>query len=470
MNRSRFQILCATLCALAIGIAIQLHDGEYTPAAITLITVALFFSVLAVAYSSQTNDILGAKNNLPVVVLCAAIGIESLLLFFTWPAGVDQQNVTSANHVLYLVRLAVAAIVVIFGISRIDFLRCWWFPLLLVAHLTLGIWMIRSSPNPHIDVWVFEQQGPDALLHGRNTYVAEQAKFPDIYHSTRPGAQEVYGPGMSKDDLLQFGFPYPAVSLSLSTVGYKLTGDSRYAQVFALALAGLFIGYSRPGLLAKLAAVLLLFTPRVFFILGRAWTEPLVVMLLAATIFSACRKSTWLPIALGLFLASKQYLIFAVPLTFLLLPEPFDFRSRQSWMRWLRLLLIAGAVAAAVTLPLALWDFRAFWFSLFTVQQKAPFRWDALSYLVFIGFRNSAWIPGVWVALLAASLAILLSIWKAPRNPFGFALAVGLTYLAFFAFNKQAFCNYYFFTIATFCCAIAAAQEPDRQSITTQAG
>jgi hypothetical protein len=459
MNRSGFQILCATVCALSIGIAIQLHDGEYTPGAIILVTVAILFSVIPFGLSNFGKKTQFREKEFPTLVLIASIAIEFVLLFFTWPAGVDQQVVTSANHVMYLVRLAVAAMLIILGISGIDFLRSWWFPLLLLAHLSLGIWMIRSSPDPHIDVWVFEQQGPDALLHGRNPYVAEQVKFPDIYHSTRPGAQEVYGPGMSKDDLLHFGFPYPPTSLLLSTMGYKFFGDNRYTQVIALALAGLFIGYSRPGLIAKLAAALLLFTPRVFFILGRAWTEPLVVMLLAATIFCACRKSKWLPLALGLFLASKQYLIFAAPLTFLLLPEPFEFRSRESWMRWLRLLLVAGLVAALITLPLALWDFRAFWFSLFTVQKKAPFRWDALSYLVFIGFRNSAWIPGVWVALLAAIFAIALGAWKAPRNAGGFGLALGLTYVAFFAFNKQAFCNYYFFTSGAFCCAIAALSK-----------
>ena len=31
-------------------------------------------------------------------------------------------------------------------------------------------------------------------------------------------------------------------------------------------------------------------------------------------------------------------------------------------------------------------------------------------------------------------------------------------FFAFFAFNKQAFCNYYHFVIAALCCAIAAAR------------
>jgi hypothetical protein len=33
--------------------------------------------------------------------------------------------------------------------------------------------------------------------------------------------------------------------------------------------------------------------------------------------------------------------------------------------------------------------------------------------------------------------------------------------LAFFAFNKQAFCNYYYFVIATACWAVAAIRMPE---------
>jgi hypothetical protein len=75
---------------------------------------------------------------------------------------------------------------------------------------------------------------------------------------------------------------------------------------------------------------------------------------------------------------------------------------------------------------------------------------------VWVGRINSYWIPGTWLPFLMLMLAMALAAWKAPRTPAGFASAVGLVFLAFFAFNKQAFCNYYFFTIGAFCCAIAA--------------
>ena len=40
-------------------------------------------------------------------------------------------------------------------------------------------------------------------------------------------------------------------------------------------------------------------------------------------------------------------------------------------------------------------------------------------------------------------------------------MAIGLTFFSFFAFNKQAFCNYYFFVIGTLYVSVAAWRAPD---------
>jgi hypothetical protein len=55
----------------------------------------------------------------------------------------------------------------------------------------------------------------------------------------------------------------------------------------------------------------------------------------------------------------------------------------------------------------------------------------------------------------------MLSWWRKP----GFAAAFALSFLCFFAFNKQAFANYYFLIIAALACAIPSppyAGERDR--------
>lgn len=434
--------------ALCVGLAIHARDGEYTPAALGLVSLAIAATGWAV-FSRIASRI---PRRQVVAIAFAAIVVQFVALFTAWP-GVDLPQLGGRQLLPFYVGLVVALAMLAIGATRPR--NAAWFPLLLATHLALGAWMVRSSPNPHIDVWVFQQDASSELLKGRNPYTMT---FPDIYHSTLPGyPQEVYGKGLVANDRVQFGFPYPPVSLYLATIGYAIAGDHRYAQAVALVLAGLFLGYARPGLLPKLAAALLLFTPRVFFILGRAWTEPFTVMLLAATVFLACRRSRLLPLALGLLLATKQYMVLAVPVTFFLLPAGWR------WRDWLRLLIKSAAVAAIATLPLALWDYRAFWKSTVTVQELAPFRWDAISYLVWYGFRGHK-VTEAWVALLWSTLAALaglaIALRRAPRTPAGFAASLGLILLGFFAFNKQAFCNYYFFAIAALCAAVAAV-DPD---------
>lgn len=455
VGADRASALFACVAAVFIGLAIQNHNGEYTPTAMAMITVALVAGVLAILRPRRIAE--GISDRTLNIAIGIGLLIEVLELFRSWPLSVDQKAIGEAAHLQFLALLGGAALMIAVGFFDAKWTRRWWFPALLILNLAMGFWMIRAAPEPHIDVWVFQQQGPRTLLEGHNPYDYRQANFPDIYHSTRPGAQEVYGPGLSKNDRLQFGFPYPPLSLLLATLGYAIGGDHRYAQAIAIALAGLFIGYARPGSFAKLAAALFLMTPRIWFVLGRGWTEPFVVMLLAATIFCCCRK-LWklLPIALGLFLASKQYLALAVPFTFLLLQEPFNLNPVDNWKKWGWLLIKSAIVAVIVSLPLALWNWHEFWFSTVAVQKYAPFRWDALSYLVMLGLHNSRYITWTWLVPIALIPTILLSLRKAPRSASGFALSIGLVFLVFFAFNKQAFCNYYFFTIGAFCCALGA--------------
>jgi hypothetical protein len=65
------------------------------------------------------------------------------------------------------------------------------------------------------------------------------------------------------------------------------------------------------------------------------------------------------------------------------------------------------------------------------------------------------------MALVAVSA---LSLWRLPSTPAGFAAAVALNSFAFFAFNKQAFCNYYFFVIGALCVALAVWRAPTSPS------
>ena len=204
---------------------------------------------------------------------------------------------------------------------------------------------------------------------------------------------------------------------------------------------------------ATFAATLLLFTPRGFFVLEASWTEPFLVLLLCAAIYAASRargalrtdQSSLAPV-LGALCAAKQYLILLAPIIPLL-----AHRRDRAW----RLLFAAAAIATALTLPLALWDVSAFVRSVVTLQFHQPFRPDALSYLVPLASATGVQ-PPTWVGFVFVAPAIALALWRCPRTPGGFALGVAFVFFVFFAFNKQAFCNYYYFVIGALCCAIAA--------------
>lgn len=456
---SALGMIALIAAATAVGFAIRQNAGEYSPLAILLIAAAIVATVASVFSSPRTIAARGfARIDRAFAV---ALTLQFFSLFVLWPVGADHKfpiYLALPNHLLYLGLVAISGLLVMLGFLDLAPTRRTWFPALLIFHSLLGFWTVRSSPLPHIDVWYFQEEAPRALLGGRNPYDFRHVQFPDIYLSTHGSHQRVYGEGMVVDDTLQFGFPYPPISLYCSTLGFWLGNDTRFAQAVALTLAGLLIGYCRPGRQPKLAAALLLFTPSVWFVLGRAWTEPFVILFLALTIFCACRRLRWaLPIALGLFLASKQYLFFAVPLSCLLVRD-FNWRRKGSWLAWGMLLLVSAAVAAAVTLPIALRDWHAFWFSTVTVQREAPFRWDALSFLVWAGLnidsKYTLW--GAGPAFVAAVAGLAAALGRLKPSPGAFAAALGLVYLLFIAFNKQAFCNYYFFVIGCMCCAIGA--------------
>ncbi len=372
--------------------------------------------------------------------------------------------------------LAVAAMV------RWRWVGCVGLGAFILAHTLLGAWVIHHTPNPHIDVWHLQQESCKALLEGKNPYAID---MPNTYGKD----SFVYAKELQHEDRVLFGYPYPPLSLYLALPGYRLGGDVRYSQLAALAIAAALIALAKPGILATLAAMLLLFSSRVFMVVEMSWTEPYVIMLLAAVVFCACRYPRSVPYVLGLFLASKQYLIFAVPLAALLLARPF------SWKAYLIILGKAVAVALAVSLPLILYapakqfgpakansgyqrsPLAAFTHSAITLQLKQPFRNDALSYLAWYYWHfDQDLAPDArgkainrrfgWICFLAAALAIAASLWRWPRSGAGFAAGIGLTYLLFLAISKQAFCNYYFFVLAALCMAVATMREEKSEATT----
>lgn len=423
--------------------ALQISNGFLRADALATVTVVLLLALGATLASRPERFASLDDRVVPLVAIGGLLAHVGLLL--TSPAGI---YLRAGEEDLAVFRWGMAAVALASGAVASGAPgtgRPLPIGALVASHFLVGLWVIQHSPVPPIDVDLFHRHAVAALRSGHNPYAIT---FPDIY-----GNAAYYGPGLSADGRLQFGYPYFPLTLLAVAPGVIFGGDPRYAQLVAMELAAVLMAFSRVRGFGPLAAALYLTTPRTFFVLEQSWTEPFLVFGVAAVTFAACRDRRWVPWLFGGFLALKQYTVIALPAAALLSGWPLQPRTLTAF------LLKGATVAAAITLPFFLWNPGAFWSSVVTLQIYQPFRLDALSvpaWLVSLGR------PPLSAALsfVAAALVMGLALWRQPRTPAGFALALATTFLAFFLFNKQAFCNYYFFVLGTLCVTLAAYERP----------
>ncbi len=427
------------LAAVVLGHALQLNNGFFDQSALWWLSAAVGLTLIGTlgrlrAPSVLTSGTVGA-------ILTAGL-IVQLVEMFVEPPGMYLRVSGSEELGPFTVGVVAAMMLAIASNLRTPTVRVAWFPVLLGVHFAQGIWLIHMSPNPSIDVVVVHREAIAALVQGHNPYAIS---FPNIYPDT-----SFYPPDLVVDGRVQFGFPYPPLGLLFVAPGELLFGDYRYTNLASLTLAAVLIGYSAPANAARLAAAVFLYTPRVFFVLEQGWTEPIVVLALAATVYCAVNAPRWTFVALGCLMVAKQYLLLGVPLAWLLVPRaarPKDFVS---------LLWKAGAVATLITAPFVLWDPPAFLRSVVLLQIYEPLRPDSLSYLSL--WARHAELPGTtWPSVLVAAAALGTVLWRCPPTVASFAAGLALITFLLFAFGKKAFCNYYFFVIGALSCATALA-------------
>lgn len=304
----------------------------------------------------------------------------------------------------------------------------------LAGFAALGAWLIKAAPNPFIDVFSWTNHALEALARGENPYAIW---MPNLYRHTL-----WYAPGMADADWVRTGFPYPPLSLLLAGLGW-LFGDMRWANLGLLLLAGAAMLWGR-GRFGALAAVLLLTTPRVLFVLEQAWTDAYVIGLMALTLWAAARQPKWAAFAFGALVTVKQYMIFLMPLGLLLIPPPWDRK------RVLRFIGEAVVAALIINLPWLVWNPKALIGS--TTVSGHPFRTESLSFLAATAVGGKPiWPLYIQLVLLVPAYALIL--WRSARGPAGFALSCALVLGVFFSFSKHAFCNHHFLVLG--CAALA---------------
>lgn len=434
------------LVSFAVGQAVQVANGNLHELSIRWLALACVVGLGLLGWGRR------AAAGEELLVLLAGAGVAwELIQLFTHPPGIYLRLAGPTALVPFYGGLATAAVLVGAGLSERPWggrLQPW---LLVLAFLFLGRWLLAASPSPHIDVFVFQRDGAAALLSGQNPYAL---RYPDIY-----GNSPFYGPGLSVNGQLQFGFPYFPLSLLLTLPAHGLLGDYRWTQLLAMAVTAVVMMQLVPTRAGRAMAALFLFTPRSLFVLEQGWTEPLVLALLSLTAWVAVKRPSWLPWAFGLLVAVKQYTVFMLPLGLLLVP-------RAAWtLRGLGLFFGKAALAGAVvTVPFFLWGPGDFWFSVVKLQVLQPFRVEALSFLAWWK-QASGTQPATWWPFVVTAGAVAASVWRLPRTAGGFLAGVTVSYLAFFATNKQAFCNYYYLVIGAAALAAALASREARERV-----
>ena len=432
-----------TLAATTLGLALQYSSGILSSIGIAGLTLAF-----AEAWAAQGRwHSKATANAASIAGLC--IGAEVAMLL-TDDAAQLRGNAGQIVVVLSVAAGSVAGLCfVVHRHLHARLLAC----IALLASVS-GWWVLRQSPVPGIDVLSFQRDAAAALLSGTNPY---SIHFRDPYP---PAASALFdGPGVSVNGVLRFGYPYMPLTLLLALPGYLL-GDVRYASLCAVVLAACLIGFARPSWSSVVGAVLLLLSPAVPIMIVHGWNDSFVVLFVAAVWFCHCRRPAALPYVVGMLFVTKQYLIVAAPLVLLLVDRPWHWRNLWSFF-WRAAL--AGAV---VTLPFVLWDPRAFFASLATLQMRQPFRPDALSYIAWLNPAE----PARWILLpfVLSTVTCIVLLRRSRSEPVSFAAAMVLTMLPFFAFNQQAFLNHYFLVLGCICCAIASGtpwhREPETRT------
>lgn len=438
--------LAMALFAMAVGYSIHISKGYYSPRALLWLTIGLVFCAAAIVLPALGEVEWLARRSL-APLLAVGIAMQAALLM-------------THGHCEGLVCAGVGIILFLGWLQFFDLHRL-RIPVIVIMAATFVVAAgarLNSLKDPPIDVYLWQQSTSAALMHGTDPY---EVRIPNLYRNVR-----FYGPGLTdQHGYVTFGFPYPPLSLLMVLPGFLVRGDIRYALTLAVAVSATLMALARPGRAGRigaLAGVLFLITPRVFYVLSMAWTEPLLVLNFSIVMFCACRWRKGLPWALGLFFSTKQYAVLALPLLPLLVQGP------ERWRELRGIVIKAGMVVAAINLPFLLWNVREFTRAVVLLQFMQPFRTDGLSYLVWLYSKTGVMNPTIWIPLLVVIPAIALALWRGTCSPAGFAAALALVSVLFFAFNKQAFCNYYYFVIATGCWSVAAAELPDTFAPQTQ--
>lgn len=425
--------------AVLLGLALQISSGMYDGRALLLMVAAALLALVAALWLRRAADPAPAPQQGALVVQgifgagCAA----GLFLHLTTNPTFYGDPRALAGGFRWFAALALLLLSAYLCVHLRGSLQRARFLLLLGVFALMGVAVLRASPRPWIDVWVFQQIAARALRHGVDPY---SLTFPNIYGSL---TSQMYAPELVVRGRVA-AFPYPPLTAIAGVPAFALFGDVRYAMLACMVAAAWAVGRAGQGPAGELAALFILFQPRTFFVLEQGFSEAMVAAFFALALLALLRGRALLAgLALGLLAASKQYSPFLVLPLAVALPQ----RGR------LRALLLAAAVAALCLVPFALWDWDGFLRGVVRFQLLQNFRADSLSIPAWLSRHSGgATVSGALSPLLGA-LVLLATL----RRQVGAAVAsAAAALLVIVLFYKFAFCNYAWLCSALSCAAAAA--------------
>lgn len=279
-----------------------------------------------------------------------------------------------------------------------------------------------------IDVQALLEDGIDAALAGSSPY---GITVPNLYDEV--DTARFYGPGLVENGRVLFGYPYLPAPLLLDIPAHVL-GDVRWMHLLAIVGAGAVAWNLTSDGLGRACAVLVVVNPLSTTVLMAYWVEPVVVLLLALSVWGVARGRGWTGVALGLFFASKQYAVSYVPAL-------WSVARSRGW----RTIWVAAAVGGLIVVAFLAWDPGAFVHSVIEVHLLQPFRPESISLLP--GLTDLFGPLPDWLLAISPLVGLVVSLLVAVRAKPGataFALGVGLSLLVTVLLSKQAHLNYYF--------------------------
>jgi len=401
-----------------IGLGISAHDGEWSSWGLAALLSA-FAMLLAVAASARAVGVPNRRMlSLPVAVcLVAAVAHPAYRLMHVRGAGIVAVDVLAA------VTVAIALVTLVLGNQG----RGWWVGA--AAAAATGIVTIVVVPDPHIDVWYLLQQSSDGLRHGQDMY--------------RQHWQHSHG--------LQAIYPYLPWTTVLLAPFRWLASDVRAGLLLATLVTSWQLRRLAPAAPAALA-LLVLIHPHWAFLIDQSWTEPLVLVLLTASLLAISRGRAGLAVfGLAAALACKQHVVLLLPL-FAVWPSFGLRRTAQS----------AGLAFVAV-LPWLVWSPHQFWHDAVKANLDLGVIPRALC-IPSLLLRHDIEV-GFWFTLLVLGAAYAVVLLRVQRSTSGLALGSALVLLALDLANKQSFFNHYTLPLGLLVVALAAAAQ--RQPVQT---